>query len=311
MIGKAHKAQSVLAAVILIVGFAAVYGTSDFVSSQRPALPESFGDEDLHFSGSRLKGFAFGMEGLAADWYYVRSLQYIGDKVMLHSGDINIEDLRALNPRLLYPLLANATDLDPHYIAAYTYGGIVLPAIDWEKAVILANKGIANNPVKWQLYQNLGYIQWRLGKYDEAAATFDTGSAVEGSSAFLKLMAAVMRTKGGSRDTARAIYTEMLSSSEDWQVTITASRRLKELTSLDERDAVNRVLTDVRERSGQCPATLREILPQLARIKLPDGSGLRIDAASNLVDPSDTPYLLDREPCTMILDASKTMIATQ
>jgi len=60
------------------------------------------------------------MDGLVADVYFMRALQYIGNKlVKTNIEEINIENLRPLNPRLLYPLLDKATDLDPNFIAAY------------------------------------------------------------------------------------------------------------------------------------------------------------------------------------------------
>src|SRR5258707_850764 len=140
--------------VIIVVGFLAVFRLSGYVEAVRPALPDEYVDSDLTVRGSKLKGFALGTEGLIADYYYIRSLQYVGDKLVKSKSEfINLDDLRDLNPRLLYPLLDNATDLDPHFIAAYSYGAVVLPAIDPEKAVRLANKGIANNPTHWRLYQ--------------------------------------------------------------------------------------------------------------------------------------------------------------
>ena len=310
MLGSTAKSLT-LGLAIFLAGFAAVYGLNGFITDRRPPLPAGIADTELDLHGSRLRGFAFGAEGLLADWYYVRALQYVGDKVLAYEGDINIEDLRALNPRLLYPLLENATELDPYFTAPYNYGSVVLPAVDPEKAIALANKGIANNPTRWRLYQNLGYIYWRLGEYENAAATFERGAAVEGASGLMSLMAAVMRTRGGSRETARSIYAQMLETSTEWEITLTAERRLKELTSLDERDAGNAVLADVMAKTGRCPASLREILPQLSTKTLPTGERFRVDAANNLVDPTDTPYLFDRETCTMKIDGGRSMIPTQ
>ena len=109
----------ILPAVIIIVGFAAVFSFSGYITNIRPQLPEGYADSDLSVQGSRLKGFAFGMEGLLADFYFMRSLQYIGKKILdSKSEDINIDDLTSLNPRLLHPLLDTATDLDPHFISA-------------------------------------------------------------------------------------------------------------------------------------------------------------------------------------------------
>jgi tetratricopeptide (TPR) repeat protein len=296
-----------LLAVIVVAGYAAVYCLSNRLETVRPQLPDEYVDSDLTVNGSRLKGFSFGAEGLIADYYFMRSLQYIGDKILKSNDEvINIDDLRGLNPRLLYPMLNNATDLDPHFVAAYSYGAVVLPAIDPQKAIAFATKGVENNPDQWRLYQHLAYIYWKLGKFEKAAEIYERGSEIPGASPFMKMMAASMKTKGGSHDTARAIYQEMLVNSDDEQVKITAQRRLNELDSLDERDAINKALADIKQSTGLCANSLAEVLPLLRNVALPNGRDFRIDPADRLVDPTDAPYLLDRENCRVTLDVEHT-----
>lgn len=272
-------------------------------------MPAGYEDSDLSMNGSKLKGFALGFEGLMADWYWMRSLQYIGGKIINSKTEINLEDLRDLNPRLLHPYLDNATDLDPHFIAVYSYGAVILPAIDPEKAIAIAQKGIDNNPKEWRLYQHLGYIYWKLNRYTEAADAYEKGSQIAGASPFMKMMSAAMRTEGGSRATSRAIYRQMLDDSGDEQVRITATRRLQQLDSLDEREAIDRVLADFKGMNGRCANGFGEIIAGLLQVKLPEGREFRVDASKRLVDPSDTPYLLDREACRSMLDPQKTGIA--
>lgn len=305
--GSTVLQRIVLPATIVIAGFGALFFLSDFTANARPKLPEGYEDSDLTVNGSRLKGFAFGMEGLISDVYFMRSLQYIGEKIIKSNSDfINIEDLRDLNPRLLYPLLKNATDVDPHFIAAYSYGAMVLPAIDAAKAIELASKGIANNPNEWRLYQHLGYIYWRLGQYEKASEIYEKGSKIAGSASFMKMMAASMKTEGGSRETARAIYRQMLEGAEDEQVRITAERRLLELDSLDEREAIDHVLAEFKERAGRCANNLAEIFPMLVSAKLPSGKDFRINKANQIVDPTDVPYILDQNSCSIKLDLEHT-----
>jgi tetratricopeptide (TPR) repeat protein len=298
-----------LPAAIVAAGFGAVYGLTGFIEERRPRLPETYVDNDLEFLGSRAKGFLFGAEGLVADWYFMRSLQYVGDKIIgSKDQNINLDDLRSLNPRLLYPLLDNATDLDPKFIAAYSYGAVVLPAIDPTKAVALAEKGIANNPESWRLYQHLGYIYWRLGDFQKAADTYERGSQAAGASPFMKMMAAMMRSRGGSRETARAIFSEMLENSDDPNVRITAENRLAELDWFDERDAINPILSEFLERSGRCPESFAEITGELMKVKLPNGRQFRVDKSNRLVDPSGAPYLLNPKRCSVELDPEKTKL---
>jgi tetratricopeptide (TPR) repeat protein len=302
----------VLPLVILAAGFAIAIPTTQYVERTRPTLPESYEDADLNLRSSRLKGFSLGMEGLLADWYWTRSLQYIGRKLMTVDGEtIDVDDLRGLNPRLLYPLLDTATDLDPRYMAAYSYGAIVLPAIDPEKAIAIAKKGIANNPLEWRLHQHLGYIYWKLERYEEAARTYEQGAEIPGAAPFMKIMSAQMRTQGGSRDTARQMFRQMLADNDDPQVRITAQRRLMGLDSLDERDAIDNALEQYRQVRGVCATRLAEIIPQLQGVRLPGGRDFAVDRAGNLVDPSGAPYVLDREECKVKLDLKRTGLPTR
>ncbi len=302
----------ILPAAVIVGGFLAIFWLSGFIESVRPTLPEEYSDSDLTVRGSRLKGFAFGTEGLIADYYFMRSLQYVGYKLTKSDSDfINLDDLRSLNPRRLDPLLDNATDLDPHFIAPYSYGAVVLPAIDPSKAIALASKGIANNPDQWRLYQHLAYIYWKLGQYEKAAETYERGSEIAGASPFMKLMAASMKTRGGSRETAREIFTEMLANSDDEQVQITAKRRLLELDSLDQRDAIDSVLANYRSAGGRCANSLAEIVPLLLKVDLPGDNEFSIDKQNRLVDPTGAPYLLDHDNCRVKLDAATTGLPLQ
>ena len=291
----------VLPVMIIIVGFAVLSPLSDLVASQKPQLPESYTDADLFVKGRELKGFVLGTDSLVADWYWMRSLQYIGDKLVNSTEDVRLDDLRYLNPRLLYPMLDSATDLDPHFIAPYTYGAMVLPAIDGEQAIALTQKGIANNPKEWRLYQHLGYIYWRAKAYPQAAETYDIGSKIEGSAPFMKMMAAAMKSEGGSRTTARAIYQEMYDSAPDEAVKRTAESRLQELKWFDERDAINEKLAETKTRTGECPQNLSDITSALLTVNLPDGD-FGVNARGDLVDPTGAPYLLDRTECRVEID---------
>lgn len=292
----------ITAILVIALGYAVVISLSQFVEANRLTLSAEYEDADLTLEGKRLKGWALGAEGLMADWYWMRSLQYIGDKlVRTESVELNIDDLRPLNPRLLYPLLDNATDLDPRFMPAYSYGASVLPAIDPAQAIRLTEKGIANNPDKWRLYQYLGYIHWRLADYKKASEVYERGSQIAGAPIFMRQMTAAMKTQGGSRETAREMYLQMLAEAEDQQSRKNAELRLLQIDSLDDRDAINAALRQFQDERGRCPEKLGEIFAALRASKLPRGREFMTDAAGNLVDPAGVPYELARESCTAIL----------
>lgn len=294
--------QLFVTAIIVVAAFGAVFFLSAFVEGARPKLPPEYADSDLSLEGKRLKGYALGSEGLLADWYWILSLQYIGGK-FIDAGDedIDIGDLRKLNPRLLYPYLDNATDLDPKFYAAYSFGAIVLPSINTEQAIALAEKGIRNNPDKWRLHQYLGYIYWRQKNYEKAAQTYEAGSKIDGAPPFMLEMVAGMRARGGSRDVARAVYRQLLTESEDEQSKRNAQLRLYQLSADEEMEAVNGVLASTKQSTGRCPSKLSEIFPQLTKITLSADADFRIDRSNSLVDPTEVPYFLDPATCKISL----------
>lgn len=306
---KSNSAKTFISVGIIICGFVGIFLLSKFLERNIPALPENYADEDLALQGARLKGYSLGFEGLIADWYWMQSLQYLGEKILKNpDANISFDNLNALNPRLLYPYLDNATTLDPQFLSVYEFGATVLPAIDKDKAIRLLEKGIKDNPNQWQLYRHLGYIHWRLGNFEKASETYAAGAKLPGAPKFMQMMTAKTKTEGGSRETARIIYRQMSDEAEDEQTKKSAALRLMELDSLDETDEIRIALQTFKTKTGRCAGSWREVLPLLQTVKLPGSRDFRIDDSYNLIDPSDAPYILDKENCAVKLDFEKTKI---
>lgn len=304
---RSSTRKYVLAFSVMLASLLVAAILSSRLDAARPALPPDYGDSDLALQGKYLKGYLLGAEGLVADWYWILSLQYLGGKIVASTDDnINVENLTTLNPRLLYPYLDNATDLDPHFSAAYSFGAILLPAIDKDQAITLTKKGIQHNPENWRLYQYLGYIYWRNKEYEQAAETYEAGSKINGAPPFMRQMAAAMLTRGGSRSVARAMYVQMLAEAEDEQSKRNAQLRLMELDSIEEIEAVNSALAVIKETSGTCPPSLSAVFPRLRSIRLENGD-FRVDASNNLVDPSGSAYEYDPLKCTIALSRASTI----
>ena len=286
-----------LLTVLISGGFLAVFALSNIIEKNRPTLPENYADEDLTLQGAKLKGFTLGFEGLLADWYWMKSLQYVGDKVLNSKTEIRIDNLNPLNPRLLYPYLNNATDLDPKFISVYEYGATVLPAIDKEQAIKLTQKGIDNNPDNWRLYHYLGYIYWRLNDYEKASETYVKGSQIAGAPEFMKSMSARMKSEGGNREIARIIYRQMFDEAQDAQSKENASLRLLQLDSLDERDVIQKVLDNFKLKNNRCSNNWRELLPYYKILPDAEGERLKFDTTLSPIDPKGFAYKLDTENC--------------
>lgn len=278
---------------VLLVCLGGAAGVARWSELRRPAAGAATQvSDDLYLTPGAARRMSLAFNGLIADWYWLRTLQYVGRKAAAHEGQIQIDDLSSLNLKILAPLLENATTLDPQFMAAYEYGAVVLPAVDVDAAVRLVNKGIAANPQAWRLHSNLGYIYWQQNRFREAGEAYANAARVPGAPSWLPAMSAQMSTKGGSRETARAIYETMLRSTDDEHTRQLARKRLAQLQSFDEMDALRRVLAAYRERAGgRCPSGWRELAPVLRAARF------RQDADGAPVDPSNAPYKLVADKC--------------
>lgn len=282
--------------VTVLVGLAGVIGVSRMIESQRSMAMTATSEEQLYLNGTTVKRVSLGFNGLAADWYWMRSLQYVGRKVLTNGQGLQLDNLGALNLKLLPPLLDTATTLDPQFLEPYEYAAIVLPGIDVKEAIRITQKGIAANPSSWRLHQHLGYIYWQQQDYEAARNTYREGAKLPGAPPWMQAMQARMAAEGGSRDTAREIYQHMYEQSEDEKVKEMARRRLLQLQSFDERDGLRRLMNTFKTQTGRCPSSWTELAPALRALKVP------LDAAAAPFDPSGVAYVMVPNKCEVETD---------
>ena len=300
--GSNERLKTITLGLVVVVGMACAALMVRWTDTLRPPVDPNVIDESLYLNDKTARRISLGFNGLAADWYWMRSLQYVGKKALNYQGDMNLDDLSQLNLKLLAPLLDTATTLDPEFIAAYSFAAVVLPAVDVQQAIRLSEKGIAANPNAWRLYQHLGYIYWRQGQYQMASEIYGRGAQIPGAPAWMKALQAKMFAEGGSRNTAREIYTHMYEESTDDQVREMARRRLLQMDSLDQRDALRKFFTTYKTRTGKCPDSWRELEPFFRAARIP------MDQTAAPLDPSGAPYLLEAGKCEVQLDLSKSQI---
>jgi tetratricopeptide (TPR) repeat protein len=285
--------------LILVIGLASVVGLSRWLDSHRPAVDAKTEEEQLYLNGATARRISLGFNGLAADWYWMRSLQYVGRKIVAVPGNVPIDSLGQLKLKLLAPLLDAATTLDPQFLEPYQYAAIVLPDVDRAEAIRITKKGIAANPDAWRLYQHLAYIYWQQKDFQAAGEAYEQGSKLPGAPAWMLGMKARMAIEGGSRDLAREIYQRMYNQAEDEQVKEMARRRLLQLESMDQTDKLQKLLFSFKEKVGRCPSSWKEIEPVLRALRM------NVDASGAPLDPSGTAYILRSAECTVVVDHQK------
>jgi tetratricopeptide (TPR) repeat protein len=245
-----------------------------------------------------LKRLSLGYDGLLADIYWTRAVQYFGSN---HFAGARHYDLLA-------PLLEITTTLDPHLTVAYEFGanflapkppnGAGMP----ERAVELAEFGIRNNPNDWRLYYDLGFIYYMdLKDYTHAADAFARGSRVPGAHPFLRVMAAQMAQHGGELAMAQMMWATTYQSTQDRNVRANAATHLRALQVEQDVTNLEKLVAAYRAQTGHSPSSFSDLQSAgLLRAIPTDPLGhtykLTSDGRVEVRTPDDFPFLTKGTP---------------
>jgi len=240
-----------------------------------------------------LKRLSLGYDGLLADVYWTRAIQYFGGHH--HAGADHYD--------LLAPLLEITTGLDPHLTVAYEFGanflapkppnGAGMP----ERAVQLAEYGIRYNPEDWHLYNALGFIYYtELKDYANAADAFARGSRIPNAHPFLKVMAAQMAQHGGETGMARMMWTTTYQSTNDKNIRANAVAHLRALQVDEEVPILEKLVSLYHEKTGHLPASFYDLqVAGFIRAIPADPVGhtykLMPDGRVEVREPDDLPFI--------------------
>jgi hypothetical protein len=246
-------------------------------------------------SAATLRRLSGAFSALAADLYWIRTIQYYG------SGARTLEEQAAQGPivpapppslvavdeafPLLYPMLDITTTLDPRFKIAYRFGAVFLAepypkgAARPDLAIKLLQKGLAQQPDKWEYMEDIGFVNyWFVHDFRAAADWFTKAAEAPGAPVWLKPLAATTVAQGGDRQSSRAMWEAIRQSAEvDW-LRRSAERRLAQLQALDVIDMLQRSVDDYVRRTGQPPEWTALVHARVVR-------GIPLD-------PAGTPYEL-------------------
>lgn len=240
-----------------------------------------------------VKRLSLGYTGLMADIYWTRAVQYFGRKHHASAGEYH----------LLAPLLDITTQLDPHLIPAYKFGGIFLAqqppegAGQPDKAVELVERGIRENPINWELYYHLGFIHYfERDDWEAAAQAFERGTQVPGAHPWLRVMAASLRQHGGDVRTARFLWTKIYETTYDKNLKANALRRLQSLDVDESVRLLEEAVQLFRQRAGRPPQSWVDMVSAgiLRSVPLdPLGYSYKLtpDGRVEVRDPKEFPFI--------------------
>jgi tetratricopeptide (TPR) repeat protein len=251
-------------------------------------------EEVLYISSpTLLKRMSLGYDGLLADVYWTRAVQYFGDKLSRGSEHFD----------LLAPLLEITTTLDPQLLVAYEYGANFLaPKIPGgagqpDRAIKLVEFGIRNNPNQWRLYYDLGFIYYMdLEDYDKAEKAFADGAKVPNAHQVMPIMAAKMAEHAGNIQTARLMWVTTLQTTRDPNVKSNAVAHLNALQVNEDVATLERLVAGYRVKTGHLPQSFSDLeAADLLRGTPTDPLGhpykLMPDGRVEVRVPDDLPFL--------------------
>jgi hypothetical protein len=282
-------AVQIVGVLVLVVVFMA--GAIELQAIRERVYPPTEAAEDALYltSGAALRRMTEWMNALAADVYWIRAIQYFGNaKQRLALGPGVAPPPPALAASLdydqLYPMLDVTTSLDPRFKIAYRFGAVFLAEAypngpgRPDLAVRLLEKGLREQPDKWEYMEDIGFVHyWYDHDYRTAAAVFQKASEAPGAPWWLRSLAATTLAQGGDRESSQTMWRQIRESADNDWLKRDADRRLSQLDALDQIDALQRLVERYTRQIGQPPADWVAVIRARAIGGVP-------------VDPTGTPY---------------------
>ncbi len=237
-------------------------------------------------SGSVADRLMLSFDALAADVYWIRTIQHYGRDRKSSRATGRFE--------LLQPLLDLTTSLDPRFSTAYRFGAIFLAMAPPEgpgrtdQAIALLEKGLAATPDSWQYAHDIGFVHyWHTGDFSAAADWFDRAARMPRAPGWIGPLAVTTRVQGGNRTGARQTLQELLESPEAY-IRQFAERALLQLQALDAIDLLQHAVSEYHGRFGRYPAGWVDLVKAGLLPAIP-------------VDPARVPYAYDAVTHTVSL----------
>jgi hypothetical protein len=235
------------------------------IREQRYPAPPIEPDSVYLTSGTAVRRLTAGYNALAADLYWIRTIQYYGGiKLKLKNAQetpAGPEGARGPSDfALLYSLLDLTTSLDPRFNIAYRFGSIFLAEAypaglgRPDLAIALLEKGLRERPDKWEYMQDIGFVHyWWTHDFKAAADWYRRASEVPGAPWFLRSLAATTLAEGGDRRSSRVMWQAIRETAEIEWLRNDADRRLKQLDALDQIDALQSLVAEFAKHEGRVP----------------------------------------------------------
>mgnify|MGYP006278223955 CR=1 FL=1 len=205
-------------------------------------------------SGNSIHMASLGYDRFMADFIWLRSIQAYGG---------HWETDREYSS--IFHLFDVITDLDPHFIDAYTFGNMVMgdDGGEQEAGLRLIDKGIIKNPDKYKLPYWGGYVAyWEMNDPELAKYYYTLAQKADDAPDFVNRILAYMEMKSGRYHVAFEKYLrdwlEAIDNDDDVVVGI-ASRRILDVVNDWQKFILKRAIEKYFNETGKIPRNINEL----------------------------------------------------
>jgi hypothetical protein len=261
---------------LLVVGAALAGVTHAALDRAQADAPLPADVREVFPSITTLRLVSLGYESLVADYYWLRALNYYGDR---RNHERNYPSLPALLDRVLA--------LDPYFRAAYIFAGsaFAVKPFDPRVAVRHLERGVEYRPDEWRIPFLLGFTAYySLGDYATAARAMARAASYPEAPDYLGPLATRLAAEAGQPQMGLQLIDALLEEVEDETLRARyedARRRLLiDLHLAWLREAVHRF----EAKEGRRPASIDQLVASGIMRAIPDeplGGRYYLDDAGN------------------------------
>lgn len=172
-------------------------------------------------SATFLRYASLGYNAMAADLMWIRATQYFGEELERRrdakkAGTFKESDERY---KFLYPLLERTVSLDPQFMDAYRFGGLLLTVVKrYDDAIALYEKGYAANPDRWEMPHDLGRLYFLDVKDNEKALYWwKIANDLPGRPQYIPRFVPRLYMQTGQKEMAIQLWLELLEATDsEW-----------------------------------------------------------------------------------------------
>jgi tetratricopeptide (TPR) repeat protein len=213
--------------ILLLALFGLFLGSARLLHWNEVSAParNRFRNEMLYYpSAAFLKRASLGHTSTAADLAWLRAVQYYGEH---KRSDRRFE--------LMGHISEIITDLEPQFVNAYVFGGLVTAqdAGRVERGIALMEKGVQNNPNSWRLAFETGFLYYVCASdYASAAGHFRRAVNLPGAPEKAMRFAAFAAQKAGDPRASLFLWRQFALQTQNAEMRLKAEEAIRRLEAL-------------------------------------------------------------------------------